>query len=242
MEEIPSKKRRIMDNSLNSDVTGDPTENDTPEKPKVPRIERMISNRGNTIKYDKLAPQVIKDTESMTWQAALRKSGIPVGSSTKLRKHWEHLGLLNSEHPAILKPPEKTEGQLRYEDHAAFVGLKTPWKSLNVKERERWAKKIDSPEIAKKPSVDKTPEPTKPLDEKTDDILLDVMKVIVAGASEEEIVRVGWEARIKLAKLSKHLEFKLALVQSVIDYCNLDNENIIIEDFFRERQRKLATK
>jgi len=256
-EQIPSKKRRIMDSSLNSKTaisatSGDPPGNNTPPPPKKTdsRIERMRENRGNTDKYDKLAPQVIKDAESMSWPAALRNAGIPVGSATRLRRHWEKIGLLPSGSPKIpaktsVDPPNtpaKTPGQLRYEEHQAWVNLKTPWKGLNAKERQKWEVKSSYLSIDKKPSADKTPEPVETLGEKPDDILMDVIKVIVTGKSEEEIVKMGWAARIKLAKLSQHLRVKLALVQSLVDYCNLDNDDEYIQKWFEARSRELATK
>ena len=71
-----------------------------------PRISRMRLNTGNSERWDKLAPQVLEDVKTMTWNSALRKNGIPVGSAGRLRRRWEHMELIAKPQTPFFDPPK----------------------------------------------------------------------------------------------------------------------------------------
>ena len=85
---------------------------------RVPSVQDIFG------KYDKLAPHVLEDAKTMTFKSALRKNGIPIGLTGRLKKRWERLDFqdINTASP----------GRLLYEKHAQEVGLKTPWDSLGA--------------------------------------------------------------------------------------------------------------
>jgi len=84
-----------------------------------PRISRMRLNTGNGERWDKLAPQVLEDVKTMTWNSALRKNGIPVGSAGRLRWRWEHMGLITKPQTPEKEPPKTEENKSTRRDYDA---------------------------------------------------------------------------------------------------------------------------
>jgi hypothetical protein len=123
--------REPMDTVIKKPATSGPTQvvisNDPPVPPEIPetphpaiedsRILRMRLNTGNSERFDKLAQQVIEDVKTMAWSAALRKNGIPVGSAGRLRRRWEHMGLIaKATKQEVKKVVKKEKGVSKY-DH-----------------------------------------------------------------------------------------------------------------------------
>lgn len=157
------KRARFMDTSLRKDPPAD-----TVPVP-VPPVQDMFA------KYDKLAPQVLEDAKTIPFKSSLRKNGIPIGLTNRLKKRWERFDfqdintgvkeetetvgnsvILKSEEEAqklgIKLPATKIPGRLLYEKHAQDVGLKTPWDVLGAGgkasyERKALAVKPIQPEI-----------------------------------------------------------------------------------------------
>jgi hypothetical protein len=82
-----------------------------------PRIQRMRLLTGNTERFDKSAQQVIEDVKTMSWTAAFRKNGIPVGSAGRLRRRWEHMGLIKKATKQEVKIVAKKEKGVSKYDH-----------------------------------------------------------------------------------------------------------------------------
>ena len=126
------KRARFMDTSLRKDPPAD-----TVPVP-VPPVQDMFA------KYDKLAPQVLEDAKTIPFKSSLRKNGIPIGLTNRLKKRWERFDFqdINTASP----------GRLLYEKHAQDVGLKTPWDVLGAGgkasyERKALAVKPIQPEV-----------------------------------------------------------------------------------------------
>jgi hypothetical protein len=163
--------------------------------------------------------------------------------SQKIRDGWER-----KSNPDFLLPPITRQRRNFEKDKDAIIvdyrrltlkNFYKKWKLNSYKWKELKIKWRIVPKGTETVSKEEDPVPPIIPDEKPDDILMDVIKVIVTGKSEEEIVKVGWAARIKLAKLSQHLRVKLALVQSLVDYCNLDNDDEFIQQWFEAKSREL---
>jgi hypothetical protein len=84
-----------------------------------PRIARMRLNTGNTERFDKSAQQVIEDVKTMSWTAAFRKNGIPIGSVGRLRRRWEHMGLIAKPQTPEKEPPKTKENKSTRRDYDA---------------------------------------------------------------------------------------------------------------------------
>ena len=112
------KETRSMDTTQERDTTSETPKvvNNVPPDPPDksnpvldPRIARMRLNTGNSERFDKSAQQVIEDVKTMSWTASFRKNGIPIGSVGRLRRRWEHMGLI-AKPQTPKKEPTKTEG------------------------------------------------------------------------------------------------------------------------------------
>jgi hypothetical protein len=141
LELIPLKEKiKFMDTSLKREITSETPQgvSNDPPVPSAPlpvttiplleakpapvvdsRIARMRLNTGNSERFDKLAQQVIEDVKTMAWSAALRKNGIPVGSAGRLRRRWEHMGLIAKPQTPEKEPPKTEENKSTRRDYDA---------------------------------------------------------------------------------------------------------------------------
>jgi hypothetical protein len=116
---VPVEAPKIARMSL---LTDPPVPPDIPA-PVIPdpvvdiRIARMRLNTGNSERFDKLAQQVIEDVKTMSWTAAFRKNGIPIGSVGRLRRRWEHMGLITTTKKQEAKIIAKKENGASKYDH-----------------------------------------------------------------------------------------------------------------------------
>jgi len=107
-------------------------------QPETPRAEakKKIVKTGAFTRYDLLAPQVIEDAKSMSWQAACLKHGIAKGSAPAVKRRWEHAGLL-PERPASAKPTPRHRAAFgKYDNLLAQIKVELQTMTLADVERK----------------------------------------------------------------------------------------------------------